>query len=102
MVQDRTPAPSSPPRRDRHKRARHIQSRGHQEVPLQHRRSPTPTPQTEHGVVHRNHRESAAQQTRQCRARARPQTGHDLVVPERLPRINLYIPDYKNPTSNYV
>ena len=60
------------------------QPRGHKEVPLQRRRSPTPTPQTGHGVVHRKHRESA-KQTRQRRARAQPQTGHDLVVPERLP-----------------
>ena len=48
-------------RRDHHQRARHTRSRGHQEVPLQRRRSTTRTPQTEHGVVHRNHRKSAQQ-----------------------------------------
>ena len=48
-------------RRDHHQRARHMRSRGHQEVPLQRRRSTTRTPQTEHGVVHRNHRKSAQQ-----------------------------------------
>ena len=83
-----TSTPSSPPRRDRHQRARLIQPRGHQEVPLQRRRSSTPTPQTEHGVVHRNHRKSA-QPTRRRRARARPrpQTRHNpRVDPRKLRR----------------
>ena len=51
--------------------------RGHQEVPLQRRRSTTRAPQTKHGVVHRNHRKST-QQTRRRRARGRRETRHDL------------------------
>ena len=60
-----------------HQRARHLRPRGHQEVPLQRRRSTTRTPQTKHGVVHRNHRKSTPQ-TRQRRARSRREARHDL------------------------
>mmetsp|Transcript_10124 Transcript_10124/g.41761 ORF Transcript_10124/g.41761 Transcript_10124/m.41761 type:complete len:296 (-) Transcript_10124:76-963(-) len=73
----RTPTPAAPPRPEHHQRARHIRSRGHQEVPLQRRRSTTRAPQTEHGVVHRNHCKST-QQTRRRRARGRRETRHDL------------------------
>ena len=38
-----------------------LRSRGHQEVPLQRRRSTTRTPRTEHGVVHRNHHKARNQ-----------------------------------------
>ena len=78
----RTPTPASPPPPENHQRARHIRSRGRQEVPLQRGRSTTQTPQTQHGVVHRNHRKSA-QQTRRRRARGRPQTRPDLVKCQR-------------------
>ena len=56
-----TPTPAAPPRPEHHQRARHIRSRGHQEVPLQRRRSTIRAPQTEHGVVQRNHCKSTQQ-----------------------------------------
>ena len=59
-----------------HTKVRSKQGRLNQEVPLQRRRSTTRTPQTKHGVVHRNHRKSTPQ-TRQRRARSRREARHE-------------------------